>query len=101
MSLVALMPKRVLPSTDKDSYMPADGPETNYGRKASPKSMSAAKRDALWLHSIAERKDAKALSDLFGIYGNSTRLKQVLRHGCIVSRATVGSIINVSMGVWM
>jgi RNA polymerase sigma-70 factor (ECF subfamily) len=49
--------------------MATGGADSNYGRKASPKSMSAAKRDAIWLHDIAERQDAKALSDLFGIYG--------------------------------
>jgi RNA polymerase sigma-70 factor (ECF subfamily) len=49
--------------------MATSGAESNYGRKASPKSMSAAKRDAIWLHDIAERQDAKALSDLFEIYG--------------------------------
>lgn len=49
--------------------MATDGADSNYGRKASPKSMSAAKRDAIWLHDIAERQDAKALSDLFGVYG--------------------------------
>lgn len=49
--------------------MPTPGPGQNYGRTASKKSISAARRDAQWLHNIAERKDAKALSDLFEIYG--------------------------------
>jgi len=98
MSLVALMPKRVLPSTDKDSYMPADGPETNYGRKASPKSMSAAKRDALWLHSIAERKDAKALSDLFGIYG--PKLKGWLMARGVGNGTAEDIVQDVMIKVW-
>lgn len=38
-------------------------------RRASPKSMSAAKRDAHWLYSIANKQDARALSELFEIYG--------------------------------
>lgn len=37
--------------------------------QASPKSISAAKRDAIWLKAIAERQDQKALTDLFKIYG--------------------------------
>ncbi len=37
--------------------------------KASPKSISAAKRDAIWLKAIAEQRDAQALTDLFKIYG--------------------------------
>ena len=41
----------------------------NSGRKASPKSISAAKRDALWLSAIAQKQDARALSDLFETYG--------------------------------
>ena len=41
----------------------------NTGRQASPKSISAAKRDANWLKSIAENQDGRALADLFEIYG--------------------------------
>lgn len=41
----------------------------NTGQKASRKSISVAKRDALWLSAIAQGQDAKALSDLFEIYG--------------------------------
>jgi len=37
--------------------------------KVSPKSISAAKRDAIWLKAIAEQRDAQALTDLFKIYG--------------------------------
>ncbi|WP_156811891.1 RNA polymerase sigma factor [Robiginitomaculum antarcticum] len=35
----------------------------------SPKSISAAKRDALWLAAIATHRDVKALTELFKIYG--------------------------------
>ena len=39
------------------------------GRKASPKSINASKRDAIWLDKIAKQQDAKALSYLFEVYG--------------------------------
>jgi len=98
MSSVALVSKRVLSEPGKDSKMPEDGPETNYGRKASPKSMSAAKRDAIWLHAIAERKDAKALSDLFGIYG--PKLKGWLMARGVGNGTAEDIVQDVMIKVW-
>ena len=46
---------------------PSKAARTTY--KVSPTSLSAAKRDALWLAAIAQNQDQKALRDLFKIYG--------------------------------
>lgn len=78
--------------------MPAEGSETNYGRKASPKSMSAAKRDAIWLHDIAERQDAKALSDLFEIYG--PKLKGWLMARGVGNGTAEDIVQDVMIKVW-
>lgn len=48
----------------------SDDDSQHQGRKyGSKKSLSAAKRDAIWLAAIAEKQDAKSLSDLFEVYG--------------------------------
>lgn len=78
--------------------MPTKGSETNYGRKASPKSMSAAKRDAIWLHDIAERQDAKALSDLFEIYG--PKLKGWLMARGVGNGTAEDIVQDVMIKVW-
>ena len=49
--------------------MSAKQPSSLRGLSPSKKSISAAKRDAAWLDKIANQQDAKALSDLFEIYG--------------------------------
>lgn len=86
------------PHQTKERIMPAKGSETNYGRKASPKSMSAAKRDAIWLHDIAERQDAKALSDLFEIYG--PKLKGWLMARGVGNGTAEDIVQDVMIKVW-
>jgi len=68
------------------------------GRKASPKSISAAKRDALWLAAIAQRQDARALSDLFEIYGPKLKGWLMVRG---VGNGTAEDIVqDVMIKVW-
>lgn len=59
-----------MPKLPETSSVPARSvsPKTR-GIQASPKSISAAKRDALWLETISTKRDAQALTDLFKIYG--------------------------------
>ena len=45
----------------------------NTGRKASPKSISAAKRDALWLAAIAQKQDARASLTFLKFTGQSSK----------------------------
>ncbi len=78
--------------------MSASGSETNYGRKASKQSMSAAKRDAIWLHDIAEKQDAKALSDLFEIYG--PKLKGWLMARGVGNGTAEDIVQDVMIKVW-
>lgn len=63
-----------------------------------PKSLSASKRDAIWLAAIAKERDAKALSALFDIY--SPKLK-----GWLMARGAGGAtaedvVQDVLMKVW-
>ena len=65
---------------------------------ASPKSLSAAKRDALWMVQIRDEKSKEALSDLFAIYG--PRLK-----GWLMARGVGGGtaediVQDVMIKVW-
>lgn len=78
--------------------MATPGSENNYGRKASKKSMSAAKRDAIWLHDIAEKQDAKALSDLFEIYG--PKLKGWLMARGVGNGTAEDIVQDVMIKVW-
>ncbi|MDA8708055.1 sigma-70 family RNA polymerase sigma factor [Hellea sp.] len=80
--------------------MPAKGsnPAFKRGRKASPKSLSAAKRDALWLSSIAEKQDARALSDLFEIYG--PKLKGWLMARGVGNGTAEDIVQDVMIKVW-
>ncbi len=75
---------------------------TKSGRKRAaprtPKSLSASKRDAAWLKTIAEDRDAKALSALFDIY--SPKLK-----GWLMARGAPGAtaedvVQDVMLKVW-
>ncbi len=78
--------------------MATPGSENNYGRKASKKSMSAAKRDAIWLHHIAEKQDPKALSDLFEIYG--PKLKGWLMARGVGNGTAEDIVQDVMIKVW-
>lgn len=62
------------------------------------KSKSAAKRDAVWLLSIAENQDAKALSDLFEIYG--PKLKGWLMARGVGSGTAEDIVQDVMIKVW-
>ena len=68
------------------------------GRKASPKSISAAKRDAQWLSSIANNEDAKALSDLFEIY--APKLKGWLMARGVGNGTAEDIVQDVMIKVW-
>ena len=70
----------------------------NTGRKASPKSISAAKRDALWLSAIAHKQDARALSDLFVIYG--PKLKGWLMARGVGNGTAEDIVQDVMIKVW-
>ena len=70
----------------------------NTGRKASPKSISAAKRDAQWLSSIANKEDAKALSDLFEIY--APKLKGWLMARGVGNGTAEDIVQDVMIKVW-
>jgi len=48
-------------------YLPSTKTSSRF-TGASPKSISAAKRDAIWMSAIAENQDQKALTDLFAVY---------------------------------
>ena len=68
------------------------------GRKASPKSINASKRDAIWLDKIAKQQDAKALSDLFEVYGPKLKGWLMVRG---VGNATAEDIVqDVMIKVW-
>ena len=70
----------------------------NTGRKASPKSISAAKRDALWLSAIAHKQDARHLSDLFEIYG--PKLKGWLMARGVGNGTAEDIVQDVMIKVW-
>mgnify|MGYP000692568006 FL=1 len=67
-------------------------------RRASTKSLSAAKRDALWLHSISNNQDARALSDLFEIYG--PKLKGWLMARGVGNGTAEDIVQDVMIKVW-
>ena len=70
----------------------------NVGFAPSKKSLSAAKRDALWLKQIANERDARALSDLFEIYGPKLKGWLVARG---VGNGTAEDIVqDVMIKVW-
>lgn len=88
-----------------NSAIPAAYPETPSAliprERAAPqtaKSLSASKRDAIWLKAIAEDRDANALNDLFGVY--SPKLK-----GWLMARGAGGAtaedvVQDVLLKVW-
>ena len=78
-----------------------DGVFTRSAKRAAPqtqKSLSASKRDAIWLSAIAQDRDAKALSDLFDVY--TPKLK-----GWLMARGAGGAtaedvVQDVMLKVW-
>lgn len=64
----------------------------------SKKSISASKRDAAWLDSIANRQDARALSDLFEIYG--PKLKGWLMARGVGNGTAEDIVQDVMIKVW-
>lgn len=56
-------------NTDEGTALDKPSKAARPSYKVSPTSLSAAKRDALWLDAIAKDQDQKALTDLFKIYG--------------------------------
>lgn len=68
------------------------------GRLASPKSVSAAKRDAIWLDKISNHQDAKALSSLFEVYG--PKLKGWLMARGVGSGTAEDIVQDVMIKVW-
>ena len=68
------------------------------GREVSLKSISAAKRDAQWLTSIAQKQDVRALSDLFEIYG--PKLKGWLMARGVDNGTAEDIVQDVMIKVW-
>ena len=68
------------------------------GFAPSKKSISAAKRDAAWLHKIANEKDARALSDLFEVYG--PKLKGWLMARGVGNGTAEDIVQDVMIKVW-
>lgn len=64
----------------------------------SPKSLSASKRDAIWLTAIAENRDAKALTDLFDVY--SPKLKGWLMARGAADATAEDMVQDVMLKVW-
>jgi len=75
-------------------------PKKHSGRQnnASANSLSAAKRDALWLAAISERQDARALTELFGVYG--PKLKGWLMARGVGSSTAEDIVQDVMIKVW-
>jgi len=78
--------------------MSAKQPSSLRGFSPSKKSISAAKRDAAWLDKIANQQDAKALSDLFEIYG--PKLKGWLMARGVGSGTAEDIVQDVMIKVW-
>jgi len=68
------------------------------GFTQSKKSISASKRDAAWLDAIANRKDARALSDLFEVYG--PKLKGWLMARGVGNGTAEDIVQDVMIKVW-
>ena len=73
-------------------------PITKRAEPQSEKSLSASRRDAIWLKAIAENRDAKALTELFDVY--SPKLK-----GWLMARGAAGAtaedvVQDVLLKVW-
>lgn len=71
-----------------------------FGRKSNAlaESLSAAKRDALWMGAIAQRQDARALTELFGVYG--PKLKGWLMARGVGSGTAEDIVQDVMIKVW-
>jgi RNA polymerase sigma-70 factor (ECF subfamily) len=68
------------------------------GFKPSPKSISAAKRDAAWLERIKTEQDAQALSDLFEVY--RPKLKGWLMARGVPNGTAEDIVQDVMIKVW-
>lgn len=68
------------------------------GFTPSKKSVSAAKRDAAWLHLIASEQDEQALSDLFEVYG--PKLKGWLMARGVGTGTAEDIVQDVMIKVW-
>ncbi|GGX64930.1 ECF RNA polymerase sigma factor RpoE [Litorimonas cladophorae] len=68
------------------------------GFAPSKKSISAAKRDAAWLNSIANQQDARALSELFEVYG--PKLKGWLMARGVGNGTAEDIVQDVMIKVW-
>jgi len=68
------------------------------GFTPSKKSISAAKRDAAWLYDIATNQDARALSDLFAVYG--PKLKGWLMARGVGNGTAEDIVQDVMIKVW-
>ncbi len=68
------------------------------GFTPSKKSVSAAKRDAAWLDSIANKQDARALSELFEVYG--PKLKGWLMARGVGNGTAEDIVQDVMIKVW-
>ncbi len=68
------------------------------GFAPSKKSISAAKRDAEWLHKISTQQDARALSDLFEVYG--PKLKGWLMARGVGNGTAEDIVQDVMIKVW-
>lgn len=68
------------------------------GFAPSQKSVSAAKRDAIWLDKIANEKDARALSEIFEIYG--PKLKGWLMARGVGNGTAEDIVQDVMIKVW-
>jgi RNA polymerase sigma-70 factor (ECF subfamily) len=73
-------------------------PRRAKGFSPSKKSISAAKRDAAWLHSIANEQDARALSELFEVYG--PKLKGWLMARGVGNGTAEDIVQDVMIKVW-
>lgn len=73
-----------------------NGPRSGFS--PTKKSLSAAKRDALWLQSIAEEQNARALSELFEVYG--PKLKGWLMARGVGSATAEDIVQDVMLKVW-
>ncbi len=90
------------PKTDqKAPALKAAAPSALGKRRAPPqteKSLSASKRDALWLSAIANNRDAKALTDLFDVY--SPKLKGWLMARGAAAATAEDVVQDVMLKVW-
>lgn len=84
--------ERSLPVSD------GEGPKKRRASNISPKSLSAAKRDAVWMAEIRDDRSHKALKDLFEVYG--PRLKGWLMARGVGDGTAEDIVQDVMIKVW-